>query len=457
MSTATPAPGPASGARPGTLPPANRGVHSRYPIRAITEDEFDIMRLVNDHAFHAGPFSPQHRAGTISRFEFDRSLSAFDPSTGAPVGNTAAFSFQLTVPGATLPAAGVSHVAVLPTYRRRGVLSSLMRRQLADVRDRAESLAILWASEATIYGRYGYGRASWHLSYTVRRGEGAVRGVHGGVPGPGGLRLRLAEPADARAELSKVYDCVLPVRPGFYARTEPWWEKVLFDPHDEREGASPLRCLLAEDDSGPRGYALYSGRGTWDDSTFLPNGSLTVRELVAADPAASAALWADLLSRDLTIEFAAHQRPSDDPLLFQLADPRRVRSVVSDGLWARIVDVPKALAGRRYSAPVDVVIEVTDRDLPDNAGRWRLTTSSGSDDGPAGGSGADGFAASCSRTEDAADLTLDIAELGAAYLGGTRLATLAAAGLVTESRPGVVRLLSAAMSWDPAPWCPLIF
>jgi predicted acetyltransferase len=456
MSTATPAPGPDQVASPGTP-------HSPYQVRAITEDEFDSFHQVNNHAFHTAPFSAQHRAGTVSRFEFDRSLSAFDPSTGAPIGNTAAFSFQLTVPGATLPAAGVSHVAVLPTYRRRGVLSSLMRRQLADVRDRGEPLAILWASEAMIYGRYGYGRASWHLSYTVRRGEGSVLGVRvpgpGGVPGPGVLRLRLAEPADARAELSKVYETVLPVRPGFFARTEPWWQKVLFDPEEEREGASPLRCLLAEDDSGPRGYALYSGRGGWHDATFLPDGSLTVRELVAADPAAGAALWADLLSRDLTVEFVAHQRPSDDPLLFQLADPRRVRSVVSDGLWARITDAPKALAGRRYSAPVDLVIEVSDRDLPDNAGRWRLTTAD-SGGGAAGGSvgaGGDGFAASCSRTADAADLTLDIAELGAAYLGGTRLGTLAAAGLVTESRPGAVRQLSAAMSWDPLPWSPLIF
>lgn len=452
MSTATPAPDPDQVASPGAL-------HSPYPIRAITEDEFDTYRLVNSHAFLSPGWTPQARADHLSRFEFDRSLSAFDRSTGSPVGNTTAFSFQLTVPGGTLPAAGVSYVAVLPTYRRRGVLRSLMCRQLADVRDKGEPLAMLWASEAPIYGRYGYGRASWHLSYTMRRGEGSVLGVRGGVPGPGGLRLRLTEPADARAELSKVYDTVLPVRPGFFVRTEPWWQKVLSDPEEERGGASPLRCLLAEDDSGPRGYALYSGHGGWHDATFLPDGSLTVRELVAADPAASAALWADLLSRDLAVEFVAHQRPSDDPLLFQLADPRRVRPVLSDGLWVRIVDVPKALAGRRYSAPVDLVIEVTDRDLPDNAGRWRLTTA-GSGGAAAGGSAAgaaDGFAASCSRTSDAADVVLDIAELGAAYLGGTRISTLASSGLVAESRPGPVRQLSVAMSWDPLPWSPLIF
>ncbi len=446
MSTATPAPGPEAA---GTS-------HSPYPIRAITEDEFDIYRQVNSHAFLSAATTARSRADQLSRFEFDRSLSAFDPATGSPVGNTTAFSFQLTVPGGTLPAAGVSYVAVLPTYRRRGVLRSLMLRQLADVRDKGEPLAILWASEAPIYGRYGYGRASWHLAYTVRRGEGSVPGVRGGVPGPGGLRLRLADPADARAELSKVYDTVLPIRPGFLARNDSWWQKVLFDPEEDRAGASALRCLLAEDDSGPRGYALYSGRHDWDDVAFLPAGSVSVRELVAADAAASAALWADLLSRDLAVEFVAYHRPSDDPLLFQLTDPRRVRPVVTDGLWVRITDVPKALSGRRYSAPVDLVIELTDRDLADNAGRWRLTTASGDPDNPDGG-GPDGFAASCSRTGDPADLALDIAELGAAYLGGTGVGTLAAAGLVTERRPGAVRQLATAMSWEPLPWSPMIF
>jgi predicted acetyltransferase len=127
-----------------------------------------------------------------------------------------------------------------------------------------------------------------------------------------------------------------------------------------------------------------------------------------------------------------------------LADPRRARSQLADALWARIVDVPAALTGRGYSCPVDVVIEVRDELMPSNAGLWRLT---------AGFSGG----ASCVRASSAPDIALDITQLGAAYLGGTRLGALAGAGLVTELRPGAVRRLSAAMSWDPAPWCPVIF
>jgi predicted acetyltransferase len=324
-----------------------------------------------------------------------------------------------------------------------------MRRQLADVRDRREPLAVLWASESVIYPRFGYGRAMWHADFTLYRGEGALAKT---APADPGLRLRLAEPAAALPELAKVYDAVLPTRPGFIARDEAWWRREVYDPPEWRQGASPLRCVVAEDDSGPRGYALYSAVHRWDPVTSLPNDSLTVREMVCADAAAGTALAADLLSRDLTAEFHFRDRPVDDPLLSQLADPRRARPRLKDALWVRIIDVPAALAGRRYSGPVDAVLEVRDRLLPANAGRWRLATT-----GQAGDTG--GLEASCVAAEPgaAADVTLDVTELGAAYLGGTRLAELAGAGLVAEGRPGAVRQLSAALAWDPAPWCPVNF
>jgi predicted acetyltransferase len=344
-----------------------------------------------------------------------------------------------------LPAAGVTFVAVLPTHRRRGVLRSLMLRQLADVRDRGEPLAILWASEAVIYGRYGYGHASWHLDFTLHRGEGKLAGTAASTED--GLRLRIAEPETALPELAKVYDAALAARPGMFGRSEAWWRSAIYDPAEQRQGAGPLRCLLAEDASGPRGYALYAGVDTW--AGFLPENVLTVRELMAADPAASAALCADLLSRDLTTEFRLPRRPVDDPLLYQLADPRRARPKLNDNLWVRIVDLPRALAGRRYACPVDVVLEVRDEILPANAGRWRLSTTA---EAPGGG-----LAASCVPASSPADLALDVAELGAAYLGGTRLGAMAGSGLVTELRPGATRQLSAALGWDPAPWCPMVF
>jgi predicted acetyltransferase len=411
----------------------------RYPIRPITPDEFDAFHLVDQHAFHGSPLTAERRLRILSRFEFDRSLAAFDGST--PVGIAGAFSLRLRVPGAFARAAGVSWVSVLPSYRRRGILRRIMHEQLTDIRDRGEPLAVLWASEAGIYGRYGYGRASWHDTFNIRRGEGALSRD---VPTDPELRLRLTEPEEARAELAKVYDTALETRPGFFSRNDLWWNRVLDDPEKDRKDASPLRCLLAEDDDGPRGYALYSGVGRWDDDLFLPDGQLDIRELVATDPPASAALWADLLSRDLTTTVRAAIRPVDDPLLFQLADPRRVRPAVTDGLWARLTDLPTALSLRRYACPVDVVLDVHDEIFEANEGPWRLQVDESGE-------------AVCDPVDKAADLSLGITDLGAAYLGGTRLGALAAAGRVTQHRSGALARLSTAMSWDPAPWCPIIF
>jgi predicted acetyltransferase len=428
-----------------------RGDHP-YPIRPVSSEEFDAFHTVDMHAFHGSPLSPEERQLVLSHLEFDRSLAAFDGDT--PVGTAGAYTFQLTVPGfAALPAAGVTWVSVLPSHRRRGVLSSLMRRQLADVRDRGEPLAVLWASESVIYPRFGYGRAMWHADFTLYRGEGTLARtapVAGTAPADGGLRLRLVDPVAAIPELAKVYDTVLPSRPGFIARTESWWQRTVYDPADRRQGTSPLHCVLAEDDGGPRGYALYSAVNHWDSDTSLPDSTLNVREMVATDAEASAALAADLLSRDLTTEFRLRGRPLDDPLLYQLADPRRARPRLKDALWVRIIDVPGALARRRYSAPADVVLEVRDDLLPANAGRWRLTT------GPAAPDGA-GLSATCAPSGSAPDVLLDVTQLGAAYLGGTTLSALAGAGLVTEGRPGAVRQLSTALSWDTAPWCPVNF
>jgi predicted acetyltransferase len=419
-----------------------------YPIRPVGADEFDSFHLVDQHAFHGGPLTEDDRRVFLPRMEFDRSLAAFDE--GTVISAAGAYSFMLSVPGGeVVPAAGVSLVAVLPTYRRRGVLTSMMRRQLDDVRDRGEPLAVLWASEAPIYSRYGYGRASWLLTYSIKRGEGAMArpvdpDVRPRLVDPE-VRLRLVEPADAQPEMAKVYEEVMASRPGMFARNEGWWRRMVYDPAADRNGAGPLRCLLAEHRGRPRGYALYSAVDRWDERTFLPDGVLTVRELMSSMPEADAALWGDLLSRDLTGEFRASRRPVDDPVLYQLADPRRVRPLLSDALWVRITDVPAALARRAYAGPVDVVIEVRDSLIRSNAGAWRLTV------------GGAGDAASCVPAGGSdSDVQLAVSALGAAYLGGTRLGALAGAGLVT-GRPDAIRQLSTAMSWDPAPWCPIIF
>ena len=415
-----------------------------YPIRPVAEDELAGFLAVDQHASHGTPLSERAHANLLARLEFDRTLAALDGDT--IIGTAGVFSFQMRVPGAMAAVAGVSLVAVLPSHRRQGILSALMGRQLADVNERDEAVAVLFCSESGIYGRYGYGRASWQAAYRLQRGEGALAP---GAPADPGLRLRIAEPRSARAELAKVYDLALAERPGLYARTEPWWDRLLTDLHSDGGSSWPIRCLLAEDDSGPRGYAVFTSAERWDEDAGVPEGVLEVSEAIAADPAATAALWGNLLGQDLLSEFHARMRPVDDPLLYLLADPRRVRSVVSDGLWIRLVDVGSALTQRHYACPVDVVIDVADELCPQNAGRWRLAAEAGA--APAG------FRATCERTTVPADVMLPVRALGAAYLGGTRLMAMAKAGLVTEATPGSLAALSTAMSWEPAPWCPMTF
>jgi predicted acetyltransferase len=426
----------------------------RYPLRSITPDEFE--------AFNEAPFLAFNDAWPLAEvieherivFEFDRSLAAFDGD--AIVGTASAYSFQLSVPGGTTRAAGVTYVSVRPSHRRRGILSALMHHQLADVAARGEAVAALFASESGIYGRYGYGCASGQLRLTIRRGEGTLNpaaasrtdaGRRTG-PGHGAVRLSAGPPAELRTELAGIYASVAPLRPGMMARDERWWQSILADPEVHRGGRSTLKCLLAAGDAGPCGYALYRTKADWDGDG-LPFGNLSVQELITADATAAAALWTDLLTRDLIGEVVARMRPVDDPLLDMLTDRRRARAYLTDGLWIRLVDVPAALTARRYSCAADIVIEVTDDLLPANAGRWRLQCP-----GPADG---DAATASCERTTAAADIELPVAALGAGYLGGTRLGALAAAGLVTERKRGALARLSTALYADPAPWCPSMF
>jgi predicted acetyltransferase len=419
-----------------------------YPIRAISESESSAFYAVVEHAFSSSYPTDEELRHDLGVFEFDRSLAAFD---GAQiVGTAAALTLRMTVPGNAAQVAGVTAVSVLPSHRRRGILTSLMHRQLADVRDRGEAVAALFAAEASIYSRFGYGAATSELDLTIRRGEGAMPArAHCAAGQP---RLRIAEPRDATPQMDAVYEAVRRDRPGMQARDDRWWDNVLWDPEHRRGGASPMRCVVAEDGDGPRGYALFSVQPQWPEDG-IPDGVLHIRELMATDPAAYATVWNDVLTRDLVGEVRAPSRPVDEPLLYLLADRRRARPRLLDGLWVRLVSVPAALAMRRYSCPVDVVIEVTDDLLPENSGRWRLRA-------PGLAAGSDPAAAAlaaCERTSAAADVTLPVQSLGAAYLGGTRLGALAAAGLARQARPGALAALSAAMSWEPPPWSPTRF
>ena len=413
---------------------------SPFPVRVLTDEDWPSVLQVDSNAF-GSTFEAEVLDAERELHEPGRTLGAFDGTT--LVGLTTAFSFELTVPGATAPAAGISWVGVLPTHRRRGVLRTLMTTQLYDVRERGrEAVAILWASEPVIYGRFGYGLASRAFSLKVPRSPDALRAD---APTDPALRLRLVPAEDAKLT-ADVYAAAAKARPGMIARDERWTARATSDYPSLRQGRSALRCVVVEDDDGVRGYARYSTKADW--TTGVPGGTVDVREVIALDGAAAAALYRYLFDLDLMKSVDLWNVPFDSPLLHWLNSTRSSSPTWQDSLYVRLVDVGRALAQRTYSTPVDVVLAVTDPVCPWNDGAWRLV------------GGPDG--ARCERADGAAgepDLDLSATDLGAAYLGGTALAELAQAGRMHQraGHVGVVEAVSTAFTSSPLPWCPVIF
>jgi predicted acetyltransferase len=405
-------------------------------LRAIEPAEYADL-----HRFFENVFLSDSRAGDAADeeqvFEFDRTGVVFDGSQ--IVGSSAAWTRDLTVPGGPLPTACVTWVGVAPTHRRRGILTRMMRAQLHGLHEEGrEAVAALFASEAAIYGRFGYGLASPYAELAADPRHLAIRPDLPRSPG----EVRVGVPGDVRDDLVTVYEQVRQERVGHLDRRGNWWNRRLYFPEHRRNGSGELRAAVHHGPGGPDAYALYAPTMGWGDQ--VPAGRLKIRELTATTPAAHAALWDFLLGIDLVRTIEWSPAPVDTPLLHQVTDVGRIRSTVGHALWIRLVDVDRALAGRRYAAPLDVVLDVTDEFCPWNAGRWRLTAD------PKG-------VAECRRTDHLADLALSTTELGAAYLGGTTLGALAAAGRVTEFRPGALAEASTAFTWSRAPYTPEIF
>ena len=402
-------------------------------LRVLRQDEWDEWYDNLIRAFGGVPESAEERALWRELTETDRSIGVWDGD--ACVGTAGAFSFRLTVPGgAAVPAAGVTMVSVAATHRRRGVLRAMMRRQLDDVRSWGEPLAVLTASEPVIYGRFGYGAATQHLNAEIDTSRVRLTVP----PGTDDVRLRYAAPTEVLDACEAVYAQLVSRRPGMVARI-PGWEKLwVLDTENERRGASPLQCVVAERDGEVVGYARYRIKADWEAAG--PKGTVVAQDVDALDPAAHAALWRFLFDIDLTSTVDTHRRPVDEAWLHMVSDVRRCSLLVRDSLYVRLVDVGAALEARTYQTPVDVVFEVEDDFCPWNAGRWRLT--------------GDAKGASCDRTTDAADLALSVRELGAAYLGGVSLVSLGAAGRVRELRQGVLAETSVGFGSAVAPWLP---
>ena len=398
----------------------------------IDLEEFKRAVGAIGHYFGGWPADDEAAQRFSSNLPLERMHAAFEGDR--IVGGAGAFPFELTVPGGTVRCGGVTVVGVLPTHRRRGVLSAMMRVQLEDIRDRGEPVAALWASEEVIYRRFGYGMASLSCEMSLPSGYAGLRDA------PEARATARLVPLDASKDvLTAIYDRTRVRTPGMFSRTDTWWEtRNLPDPPDRRQGGGEKNAIVVELDGEPAGYALYRVHSKFENGAAA--GHVDVIEALADGPLATRELWRVLLDMDWKATLNAFLLPIDHPLVHQLSYPRRMRLRVGDGLWVRLVDVGAALSARAYGGDGPVVFEVEDPFLPENSGRWRL----------AGGE--------AERTEDEADLALDISELGSAYLSGFTFGELVRAGVVDELRDGgAARADEVFVTSAPKPWCPEIF
>ena len=466
-------------------------------IRRPAEAELRAAMEAAENAF-GGTVDDDEWARESQSLPVSRTLAAYDG--GRPVALAGAYQFDLTIPGGQIPCAGVTWVGVLPSHRRRGILRDLMRRQLDDVRSWGEPIAALWASESLIYGRFGYGLAVPAVSMKADRSRFALRSDSGPE---GSVRLVTAD--EAFELFPPVYERIRAARAGMLTRSEHWWKQHrLADPESWRRGSSHKFYAALQLDGGCEGYALYRVKSEWEDG--MSRGEVQVVEAFATSARAERELWRFLFGIDLTIRVDSHYLDPATSLLLNVDDPRALGLRLTDGVlsgcvlswwnsrgrtrlvrsrsgrltrslrhsssaccfcsgfrcslpppnrrshptlppsrpapasgaqrsWCRFVDLDAALRARSYGSAEPLVLEVSDAFCPWNAGRYRVGEGAG-------------------RTEDDPDLTLDVADLATAYLGGFDVNRLVHAGRAVELQDGAAEAATLLFRTELPPYCP---
>ena len=394
-------------------------------VRPIVRDEFPTYVRAAARAFGGHALDEDVRRD-FRGFVPGRWMGAFQGSE--LVGGAASMPGSIGVEGGALPVAAVVDVTVQPTHTRRGIMTRMMDHQLRDVYERGEPVAALWASESIIYKRFGYGPGSFHEQWRIPKPFTAFLRP---AANPGSVEF--VSPDDAAALFPEVFRNAIRGRPAAIERPRTKWEAILADPERRRRGGSAAFHVVYRSGGAAEGYASYR----------IHESTLRVLEMMSTSGAAHAALWQYLFGVDLMNVIEARNRPADDPLPWMLADPRRLERRPTEALWVRLVDVGRALEGRRYTRPGRLVLEVDDRFCPWNHGRYEL------EGGPEG--------ARVRRSGAAADLVMPAADLAACYMGAVRPSALAQAGRVQERAPGAAAQADAMFAARLAPWCPYSF
>lgn len=402
-------------------------------VRRVQPEEIEEWLAVLSRTFQIDP-TEESSERWRKHFDWDRSMGVF--AGEEVVGTGGAFTFEFQVPGGEVAAGGLTAIAVSPTHRRRGALSAMIRHHFDDVTGHGETMSALWASESSIYERFGYGQATRFSDITV--GPDRIEFLE--TVDPTGT-VRHIDLDEARKMLPQLYTAAV-VRPGMCSRDDDFWELEVFrDPESFRAGKTANRWVVYEQEGEARGYMRYRQKSNWTNEGF-PEGEAYVGELISLDEDAYRALWAFALGLDLTARVKAILRPVDEPLRWMVTDPRRLVTFTAEGLWLRLLDIPACLEARRYPQTGRLVLEVLDEFLPERSGRFELV--GGPDE------------ARCAPTENEPDVTLAVSDLARLYLGDGEVASLAYAGRL-RGGDGPMRLLDAMFRWHEPPWCNQMF
>ncbi|MFB7127787.1 GNAT family N-acetyltransferase [Kitasatospora sp. NPDC056273] len=413
---------------------------SGLQVRAVSVDEVAEW----NRALNFGFLRPEVAVAEDLRrryWEPGRMLAGFDGER--QIATFRSFDTELTVPGgAVVPADAITNVAVTATHRRRGLLSAMMRRDLAAAAERGSAVAILAAAEYNIYGRFGFGPATQGAGWNIELRR--TRGLREGLPGVPGGRTDFVTMAELRELGADLHERWRRTQPGAIERDALWWERTSGEvraPGDEFK--EPFAAVHRDAAGEVTGLVLYRIANKWDGA--YPDCKLTVSEFIALDLPTAVELWRLVLSVDWVSRVEVPKLAPDDPLPLLLQDPRAATPHEDNGdlVWLRVLDVEAAFGARSYGAPGRVVLEVDDR-LGYASGRWALETA---EDGTG----------RCVRTTDDADLALGASELGSLYLGAETASRLAAAALLTELRPGAAAAADLLLRTPLRAWTPTEF
>jgi predicted acetyltransferase len=405
-------------------------------VRRIRDDELREFVETLSAGFLERPDADKVTEEIRPLWDLDRTWAAFED--GRMCGTYRSWATELTVPGGQrLPAAAVSAVSVLPTHRRRGILRAMVEAEHEAIRQRGEAFGLLHAAEYPIYGRFGYGPGVRKAALTL---DTRRTGFHTAASG----RVELVKAdAEAAAALKGVFDEWRVRQPGEIRRRDHSWEYDLA----LRESAWGLPwkgfVVLHRDPAGSvDGYARYHADDKWEQRQ--PGITVTVDELHALSDAAYASLWRFLAEMDWAATVKAERRSPTERLPWLMTNARALdTSDMGDGMWVRLMDIARALGARTYEREGSIVLEVVDREAPGGRTRVKL------DAGPSG--------ATCTETDDSADLTLDVAAISAAYLGGISLRSVAAGSGVDEHREGALAEADTLFRILDEPWSSTFF